>query len=418
MKRMLFCAVLLLPGLALAKRAPSLPVMQFEVQNGAEPRQAALATDAAAESLRDLNVFKVISSDDIKKILSFQRDKALISGKCNEDQCLAEIGGALGADYMVAGKVTKLGGALKLELQLFNNAKSKVDRAVSQDGIEGDTALVDAAKMLAKRVVAPILEKNSGQLFVNVTDQGAAGATVEIDDKVSGITVPPGVQPAPLVLGWGPHHVRVKKEGFLTFEKDVQVDENQSSTLVVTLVPSPDFIDAYRSRNNKLRIFSYVTAGLAVAGGAYAIEQNYENIRLYKAYDAYRQYSQGAAPGKPGINSYTDSNDACAAMVRLTGASGSCSEVSNAAYSQGSSQLTRIAITAGVGMAAAATAITLWVLSDNPHRYDSFIQASPASGTESSQAGAPSSTQTARLLPVIGLSPLPGGVYSSVGLQF
>ena len=28
----------------------------------------------------------------------------MVGGKCNEDQCLAEIGGALGADFMVSGQ--------------------------------------------------------------------------------------------------------------------------------------------------------------------------------------------------------------------------------------------------------------------------------------------------------------------------
>ena len=162
---------------------------------------------------------------------------------------------------------------MKLELQLFNNAKAKVDNAVSQDDIKDDKALVDAAKNLARRAVAPILEKNSGQLFVNVTAAGADGATIDIDDKTAGITTPPGVQPAPIPLGWGPHHVRVKKEGFLTFEKDIQIDEGQSTTLVVTLIPSPDFIDAYKSRNSKLRIGAYATGIIAIAAAGFAVEQ-------------------------------------------------------------------------------------------------------------------------------------------------
>lgn len=414
MKRLVALAVLVLPGLALAKKAPSLPVMQFEVQNGADPRQAGLATDAAAESLRDLNVFKVISSDDIKKILSFQRDKTLMTGKCSEDQCLAEIGGALGADYMVSGKVTKLGGALKLELQLFNNAKAKVDNAVSQDDLKDDKALVDAAKSLARRVVAPILEKNSGQLFVNVSDQGAAGATIEVDDKTAGITVPPGVQAAPLVLGWGPHHVRVKKDGFLTFEKDVQIDENQSTTLPVTLIPSPDFIDAYKSRNTKLRIGSIAAAVVAVGAGVAAGYENARNIKLYKAYDSYRQYQED-----PNAKPVLSKSGACAEMASQTGApaadpSGECQEAYNKAYSQGSSQLTRIGIEAGVAVVGAATAVTLFVLSDNPHRYDSFLQAEPDSSSEK----ADKTSRLEKLKPEFGLTPLPGGVFSSLGVHF
>lgn len=408
MKRLVVCVALLVPGLALAKRAPSLPVMQFEAQNGADPKTAALATDAVAESLRDLNVFKVISSDDIKKILSFQRDKALVSGKCNEEQCLAEIGGALGADYMVSGKVTKLGGAYKLDVQLFNNAKAKVDASVSQADLKSDQGLVEAAKVLARRVVAPILEKNSGQLFVNVTDQGAAGATLEIDDKIAGITVPPGTQVAPVPLGWGPHHVRVKKEGFLTFEKDVQIDEGQSTTLVVTLIPSPDFIEAYQSKNGKLRVGAYLTGALAIAAGGFALWQNNDNVHLYKAYDAQRQYQDGSAA--PNLYHYASQQDACDALVRMTGES-SCPSAVNKAYSKGNSQLTLIEISAGVGVAAAATAVTLYLLSDDPHRYDGFIQAAPPP--------AETKPSTAWLqAPRFGLSPVAGGVYGSMSVQF
>src|SRR5437899_3317519 len=100
---------LLVASTAGAKKAPSLPVMAVEAQNGADPKLATLATDAVAESLRDLGVFKVLSSEDIKRLLNFQREKALVGGQCTEDQCLAEIGGALGADSMVSGKLTRIG---------------------------------------------------------------------------------------------------------------------------------------------------------------------------------------------------------------------------------------------------------------------------------------------------------------------
>ena len=133
---------------------------------------------------------------------------------------------------------------------------------------------------------------------MNVTAQGADGAAIDIDDKTAGITTPPSVQSAPIPLGWGPHHVRVKKDGFLTFEKDVQIDEGQSTTLVVTLIPSPDFIDAYKGRNSKLRIGAYATGVIAIAAGVFALEQNNENSQLYRAYSAYR-HLPGARPPAP-----------------------------------------------------------------------------------------------------------------------
>ena len=76
----------------------------------------------------------------------------------------------------------------------------------------------------------------------------------------------------------------------------------------------------------------------------------------------------------------------------------------------------------GVGVLAAGTAITLYVLSDDPHRYDSFLQsnpsapAEPASGTAPA-AATPEKTGT-RLVPQFGIVPLQGGFFSSVGVSF
>lgn len=362
----LVAALLLVPGVALAKKAPALPVMKIEAANGADDRQAVLATDAAAESLRELGVFRVLSSEDIRRILDFERTKQLSGSQCSEDRCLAEIGGALGADFMVSGKLTKISGKLKLDLQLFNNAKAKVDESASQDGITDEKALVDAAKSLARRVVARLLERNSGQLFVSVTDPGAAGATIEVDGKAIGITVPPGTQAAPVVLGWGPHRARIAKEGFLAFEKDVQIDEGQGTTLVVTLVPSPDFIQSYRGRNQKLRIGAYASAGVAVALTGVAAYFNRQNILLYKRYENGRFEFEGRTGTRP--------YETVGGLDVLKGqfATQSDEDALRKAKAKGDSELKLIAGTAGGAGVAAVAAVVLYILSDDPGRYDAF----------------------------------------------
>jgi TolB-like protein len=405
---------LLAPRVAEAKKAPSLPVMQFDAQNGADPKLAILANDAASESLRDLNVFKVISSEDIKRILSFQRDKALASGgSCNEDQCLAEIGGALGADYMVSGKLTRIDKQLKLELQLFNNAKAKVENAVSQENLTDERSLVEAAKLLARRVVAPLLDKHAGQLFLTVSDQGADGATIDIDGKVVGTTVPPGIQAPPVPLGWGPHHVIVKKEGFLSYEKDVQIDEGQATTLVVTLVPSPDFIDAYKGRNARLRYGAYGAGVVAVALGVLAVFENSQNIALYKLHTNALEEVQG----KP----YTNTNvGGCQVLESKEHISnGDCSAALTASASAGSQQITRIWVEAGGAVAVAVTGSVLYLLSDDPHRYDGFLQANPPPSTETAPAVSPAhASSTRQWVPEVGFAPLDHGAYATVALTF
>src|SRR4051794_12620642 len=52
--------------------------------------------------------YDVISSADIEAMLSYERKRDLLSCEDNTS-CLAEIGGALGADLMVSGSAGKLG---------------------------------------------------------------------------------------------------------------------------------------------------------------------------------------------------------------------------------------------------------------------------------------------------------------------
>ena len=376
--------------------------MQVDAQNGADPRWAELASDAIVDSLRDLNVFKIISSDDIKKILSFERTKQLVTGTCTEESCLAEIGGALGADYMVSGKLSKIGTTSKLELRLFNNAQSKVDNAVSRDGLGDEKSLVEAAKLLARRVVAPLLEKNSGQFFVTITDPGAAGATIVIDDKATGITVPPGTQAPPIILGWGPHHVTIQKEGFLTFEKDIQIDEGQSTTTAVTLVPSPDFVASYRSFNWKLRIGAYATAVLTVGLAAGSVYANYVNINQYKQYqNGLAAYNNSATVPYPNVGS-------CSGCSSLQGLS--------QAAARGNSTLLASQLMAGGAVASAVASTILFVVGSDPHRYDSFVE--PVSSSPSSSAPTAAAPISRSLIPTVGLAPLPGGGVAALGLSF
>src|SRR5207249_4712795 len=60
-----------------------------------------------ASELNKLEVFKVISREDIRNMLSFEKDKQNLG--CEADQaCLAEIGGALGVEYIIAGSLAKI----------------------------------------------------------------------------------------------------------------------------------------------------------------------------------------------------------------------------------------------------------------------------------------------------------------------
>jgi hypothetical protein len=77
-----------------------------------------------------------------------------------------------------------------------------------------------------------------------------------------------------------------------------------------------------------------------------------------------------------------------------------------------------------VGIVAAATAVTLYVLSDDPHRYDGFVQPNPEAApaadkpAEKPEQKDDKAEKSSLRMPQIGVSPLPGGAFASLGLQF
>jgi hypothetical protein len=68
--------------------------------------------------------FEAIGTDDISVMLGFEKTKEAVG--CDDASCAAEIGGALGVDYLVAGKVSTLGKSRVVTLKLVDVRNTKV----------------------------------------------------------------------------------------------------------------------------------------------------------------------------------------------------------------------------------------------------------------------------------------------------
>ena len=104
-----------------------------------------------------------------------------------------------------------------------------------------------------------------------------AGAVVKVDDQVKGTTPLQGQ----ITLPAGPHALSVEKQGFVAFQKDVQIQPGQVADERATLVPSPDFIREYEARQKKLRLGAWISTGVAVAGVAGAIYLQADASKIY-----------------------------------------------------------------------------------------------------------------------------------------
>lgn len=85
----------------------------------------ALLDDALLTALQNAGQFRIIGQDDVNAVLGFERQKELLG--CDETMCFAELGGALGADYLFSYRVGQVGSRWQLSGKLINIRQGKVD---------------------------------------------------------------------------------------------------------------------------------------------------------------------------------------------------------------------------------------------------------------------------------------------------
>ena len=104
--------------------------------------------------LRAARRFKsVIGSSDVAAMISAEQQKQALG--CDEDSCLAELGGALGVPYLLTGSLGRVGSRYMLNIKLLAVEEAKVAGRITQmftsedalaDGLGGSLqALLDDA---------------------------------------------------------------------------------------------------------------------------------------------------------------------------------------------------------------------------------------------------------------------------------
>jgi TolB-like protein len=98
--------------------------------------------------------YSVISQSDIDAMLGFEKKKAML-GCSEETSCLAEIGGALGVEYLVTGQVGKIGTRFRISL-LVVDARRAVVVARAAEFTDADE---DALARTSEEIVARLLKE-------------------------------------------------------------------------------------------------------------------------------------------------------------------------------------------------------------------------------------------------------------------
>lgn len=339
---------------------PRLAVMDLQA-SGASASLSGAATGAVSSELDRLRVFQVVTAEAIRGMLALERQKQVLGCSADSSACLAEVGGALGVDYLVSGRVIALGGTkggpvtYTLELTL-SSVKRASREGAALEAATSEAALIALVPRAVSKLTAKLLASRTGKLVVTASE---SGAVVKVDDLARGTTPLPG----PLEVPSGPRSLSVEKQGFVAWQTDVVVQAGKVTEEAVTLVPSPDFIEAYESRARRMRIGAWTASGLALAGVATAVLMQLRAGSLYgtsSTPDTFLYYRQKVLDGAPAPAGGDWRSD-----VRRLG-----SQVTNA------ENLSYVG--AGVAAVSGGIALWLWLGGDDPGRYARYRRASVA----------------------------------------
>lgn len=342
---------------------PSLLVLDLEPK-GATALQAEAATLGVVRGLRALDVFQVLSADDARRLLALERTKQLMGA----DSDTSSVSRALGTRHSVIGSVVQLipSTQLQVELRLLDSSAGKVVSQKAFGPVDSMEAIAAAMPGLAQELVAPLLQAEQGTLVVRTREEAAE---VLVDDQLMGSTP----MQKPLALSRGSHRVMVRKDGFIAQAFSVRIEPERTTEQDVTLLPSPDYAEAYSQRHGRLRTGAWIASGVALGllAGAVVmdrrvVEPSYQNEFLPRQL----ALSQASASqlSKAGLNQGQD------ATRRACGADpAACREELDALAGPLRVQQAVTLGAAGLGLAAVGVASYLWLTGEDPNRYAGLV---------------------------------------------
>ncbi len=347
---------------ALAQKKPHLAIPELGSVGTSADLTATLG-GLVADEAQKMGAFEVTTAEAIKSLLALERQRQLM-GCSGNTSCMAEIADALGADYLLTGKVGRLPGATPLYTLELALVDARQARRLSSD-VRTATSEAELAGLVPKavaKVLAPVASKLTGQLRLTSSE---AGAAVKVDDRLVGTTPLPGA----LSIAAGQHLLTVEKRGFVTFEKEIRVDANKTVEERAALSPSPDFIRDYEAGANRTRPLAWFSLGGAVAGGAVAGAFQYLAVKAYGAADQPGTFLYHRAFLLQGVEIDADANHRLEAIRLQT-------EISRNQLVMG--------VSAGIGAAALLAAGGLFLFGDDPGRYARFhgieVSLAPSAG--------------------------------------
>lgn len=245
--------------------SPSIAVMKIVTPESFTAELNAAISAVLTEALAETRAFDVISDREVATLLNRERAESILQEAEPDFDRLARLGEKLDADYVVVGGVVHGGEDGRAHLQLLQVDPPAAVERVSRDYQGPPETTLDVLRVLVRLLVRDVLAERSGRLVIDTREEGA---TVSVNDVIVGSTPLSG----PLELAEGLNTVELEREGFIQYRKDVEIVRDRTTELDVVLVPSREYVEAYRAGVLRQRWLGWGLIGLGAlaAGGSVA----------------------------------------------------------------------------------------------------------------------------------------------------
>jgi hypothetical protein len=119
------------PGLTTRSgKAMKVALLPLSPLGGVSKETAQLLGDALGGELRKRSGVSVLTQGDVAALLGVEKTRQMLG--CTDSGCMAEIGGALGADRIVHGSIGRVGGSLVVNLSALDARRATSAASVSE----------------------------------------------------------------------------------------------------------------------------------------------------------------------------------------------------------------------------------------------------------------------------------------------
>jgi hypothetical protein len=141
-------------GPAPGGRTLKLVLLPLTPRGDVKKETVAVFDEALAGELRRRPGISVLAESDVTALLGVERKRQVLTG-CSDSGCLAELGGAMGADRVVHGSVGRVGSSLVITISTLDAPRSRTVASVSErlKGA-GDEAFLDALPAMVDTLLA------------------------------------------------------------------------------------------------------------------------------------------------------------------------------------------------------------------------------------------------------------------------